>query len=303
MVRRIKSNLLGLSLGCLLIAATGVEARANLSSSQARKALTRMAGFNLPGSAVRVKTVSANSSSSANVSADIRTVFKFRADKDGKWYVDEVRTGQDSWEEIGLIAAALAAPIDQSGCKALDPPLKGKAASDPSVKRSRCLIGNLLGIAVPSDAVRIQEVNISPIPLSSEPSATVVAWVRVDAQLVNEKSGWHVDQLRTGNRNWVKLQDLTAALNEGKQQRARNELALIAAALEKFRKERGAYVVSESHREAIDFLTPHYLVRVIRVDPWNQPYEYVGDRDHFTLRSLGPDHKADTQDDILRESR
>ncbi len=73
---------------------------------------------------------------------------------------------------------------------------------------------------------------------------------------------------------------------------------MIARALEKFRKERGFYVVSDSEAVAIDHLSPRYLARVIRVDPWHQPYKYLGERDHFVLRSTGPDAKDNTPDDI-----
>ena len=143
-----------------------------------------------------------------------------------------------------------------------------------------------------------------PIPLASQPSATVVAWLRVDTRLRSDKSGWHVTELRTGNRDWVKLEPFLAALNQHKQKLAHSELELIAGALEKFRRDRGFYVVSDKQSVAIDFLSPRYLGRVIRVDPWNQPYKYLGERDHFTLRSTGPDRKADTPDDILlSESR
>ena len=150
-----------------------------------------------------------------------------------------------------------------------------RAILDPSVKRARCLLGSLLGVEVPSDAVRIQEVVPMPIPLTTEPSATVVAWVKVDARLVNDK-GWRVTELRTGNRDWVKLEPLVAAVNEEKQKQARAELELIAKALEKFRKDRGSYVVSDKQAVAIDHLNPRYLPQVIRVDPWHQPYKYLG---------------------------
>jgi hypothetical protein len=73
---------------------------------------------------------------------------------------------------------------------------------------------------------------------------------------------------------------------------------MISRALEKFRKDRGFYVVSDSEAVAVDHLSPRYLSRVIRVDPWSQPYEYVGERDRFTLRSRGPDGKANTPDDL-----
>jgi hypothetical protein len=116
--------------------------------------------------------------------------------------------------------------------------------------------------------------------------------------LASDKGGWRVAELRTGNRDWVKLEPLIAAVNLEKQKRARSELELIAEALEEFRKDRGFYVVSDDQGVAIDHLSPRYLARVIRLDPWHKPYGYQGQRDHFTLRSAGPDGKRDTSDDI-----
>ena len=287
---------------CCVILLTGTDARADLSASQARKAITRIAGFELKSSEVRVKSVSASSASAADVSAEIKTVLKLEADKEGRWRVAEIRTGQDRWESIDLIANALGTQVAKGDCNAPDPRVRGKVAVDPSVKRARCLLGHLLGVEIPSDAIRIQEVNPMPIPMASQPSATVVAWLRVDARLMNNKSAWHVAELRTGNRDWVKLEPLLAALNQHKQKLAHSELELIAGALEKFRRDRGFYVVSDKQSVAIDFLSPRYLGRVIRVDPWNQPYKYLGERDHFTLRSTGPDRKPDTPDDVLVKS-
>lgn len=272
--------------------------RAQPSTKQARKAITGTAGFKLTEGSVRVKTISATSGGAAEATAEIRTVFRFEANKEGIWRVAEVRSGQDTWESIDLIATALKASVATGECTAPDPLFKGRAISDPSVKRARCLLGSLLGVEVPSDAVRIQEVVPMPIPLSTEPSATVVAWLKVDARLVNDK-GWRVSELRTGTRDWVRLAPLLAVVNEEKQKLARKELELIATALEKFRKDRGSYVVSDQQAVAIDYLTPRYLVQVIRVDPWHQPYKYLGERDHFTLRSTGPDGKADTPDDLV----
>lgn len=298
-VGKIRTVLLFPVLACCVVVLTGADARADLSASQARKVITRIAGFELKRSAVRVKSVSATSASAAEVTAEIQTVFKFETDKEGRWRVAEIRTGQERWEDIDLIASALGTQVAKGVCTAPDPRLQGKLATDPSVKRARCLLGSLLGIEIPSDAIRIQEVNPLPISLASQDSATVVAWVRVDARLANDKGGWHVAELRTGNRDWVKLEPLVAGVNEQKRKLAWVELNLIANALEMFRKDRGFYVVSDKQSIAIDFLSPRYLARVIRVDPWHQPYKYLGERDHFTLRSSGPDGKPDTPDDIL----
>jgi hypothetical protein len=299
---KIKTVLLFPLLACALIALTSANIRAQLTPKQARKAITLTPGFKLKNGSVRVKTISPTAAGAAEVSAQIRTVFRFEADKQGSWRVAEIRTGQDTWEQIDLIASALKTSVATGECTAPDPLFKGKAILDPSVKRARCLLGSLLGVDVPSDALRIQEVAPFPIPLASQPSATVVAWVKVDARLVNDR-GWRVSQLRTGKRDWVKLDPLVATVNEEKQKQVRAELELIANALEKFRKDRGFYVVSDSQAVAIDHLNPRYLPQIIRFDPWHQPYKYLGERDHFTLRSTGPDGKVDTPDDIVISGR
>lgn len=272
--------------------------RADLSPKQARRLITRMPGFELTNGSVRIKSISATSAAGTEVTAEIRTVFKFEKDKLGSWRVAEIRTRPDQWEDLTLVARALGSPGATNECNAPDPPFKGALAVDPSVKRARCLLGGLLGVEVPSDAVRIQEVAPLPIPLAPQPSAVVVAWIRVEARLLNGTKGWQVGELRTGKREWVKLGPLVEALNEVKQEKARTELESIAKALELFRGERGFYVVSEEHSVVIDHLNPRYLSQIIRVDPWHQPYKYDGQRDHFTLRSSGPDGKDNTADDI-----
>ncbi len=261
-----------------------------------------MAGFELTNGAVRVKSVTATTAGTAEAAAELRTVVKLQKDKQANWRVTEIRTRPDVWEDLDFIARALNAPAfntSASPCTAPDPPFKSSSAIQPSVKRARCLLGDLLGVEVPSDAIRIQEVSPLEIPLGDQPSAVVVAWVRVDARLVNGSKGWQVTELRTGKNKWANLAAVITAVDEMKRVRAVAELALIGKALEAFRKDRGAYVVSDSQAVVIDHLSPRYLPRVIRVDPWSQPYKYAGDRDHFTLRSLGADRKENTADDIV----
>jgi len=299
----IRLSLVVTILACFIAVTSPANAQKGLTPSQARKVFTRIPGFEIKSSAVRVKSINANNPAMTEVTADIRLVFKFETDKAGKWQVAEIRSGQDRWEHIDLIARALNASGLADDCNAPDPPLKGKLAVDPSVRRARCLLGSLFGIEVPSDALRIQTIAPMPVPMATQPSATVVAWIKMDARLAQSGKGWQVAELRTANRDWVKLEPLFTALNLEKQTRARSELQMIAAALEKFRSERGFYVVSDKHATAIDYLSPRYLPRVIRIDPWQQPYLYLGQRDHFTLRSSGPDGKPDTPDDISINSR
>lgn len=284
---------------CLLIL-SAPNVHAELNTKQARKAITRMAGFELTNGAVKVKAVSSTGPATAEATASIRNVFRFEKDSAERWHVAEIRTGPGSWENIDLIARALGSTPSLGDCNQPDPPARGVAASVPSAKRSRCLLGSLFGIQVPSDAVRIQEVAPFAIPLASAPSTTVTAWIEVDVRLQSEpKGGWRVTELRTGKGDWIKVETVLAALNDAKRDKARAELSIIAQALEKFRQERGFYLVADKYSVAIDHLSPRYLSQVIRIDPWQKPYIYQGQRDRFTLSSAGPDRKEATPDDII----
>lgn len=168
-----------------------------------------------------------------------------------------------------------------------------RAAGDLSPKEARKLIASMAGIQLPSDAVRIKEIS------SMGNSVVVVAQVETAFRMVKgDKDKWRISEIRTGDRRWEDLDTLMRALNAEKTARARAELESIATALESFRRERGFYLESKSEAALIDSLNPRYLARVIRVDPWHQPYEYEGSRSGFVLRSAGPDGKPGTPDDV-----
>ena len=283
-----------------LILATVQTTRAQLNSSRARGALRRMAGIELTNGAVRVKTITDASKTTANVTAELRTVFRLEQNVAGHWRVAEVRVAPDRWEDVALLGSALSTHLPVDECNTPSFQLGRKAPIEPTPKRARCLLGSLVGIAVPSDAVRIQEIAPFPLPLASQASATVVAWIGVEARAVNEAKGWRISEIRTGNRDWVNLDQLLVAVNQQKQSRARADMQRIANALERYRADKGAYIVSDSHAVLIDHLSPAYIREVIRMDPWRQPYKYVGQRDTFTLVSPGPDGKDGTADDIAR---
>jgi hypothetical protein len=172
-----------------------------------------------------------------------------------------------------------------------------RAAGDLSPKEARKLIARMAGIELPSDAVRVKEIS------TAGNSAVVVAQVETAFRLVkDDKDKWRIAEIRTGDRRWEDLDTLVKALNAEKTARARAELESIATALESFRRERGSYLESKSHAALIDTLSPRYLARVIRIDPWHQPYQYEGAPTNFVLRSNGPDGLPDTADDVTRSS-
>jgi len=169
-----------------------------------------------------------------------------------------------------------------------------RAAGDLTPREARRLIARMAGIQLPSDAVRVKDVSVMGN------SATVVAQVETAFRFDKGSDGkWRVAEIRTGDRRWEDIDMLVRALNAEKASRARAELESIATALESYRREHGFYLESRTESALIDHLNPRYLSRVIRVDPWHQPYEYEATRTSFVLRSNGPDGKSNTSDDVI----
>ena len=287
----------------LLFVSLWVLAPANVAADQSqkdiRKAIQTMFGASLPNSAVHVRQVRSSAADSAEASAEIEAVFRARA-TDGRWRLSEVRTGQDNWERLDLIAQALQVKLPNGNCDALSQfGRRDASASALTVKRARCLVAELLGVTLPADQVRIKDISSLDLPFGSESSALIVSLIEVEFRLARDTGGWHVSEFKSGNRDWTKLDALPVALSEVKRASATSDLATIANALIDFRRERGSFVVSDKESVLIDHLNPQYLTRVIRVDPWHRPYQYDGQPDRFSLRSLGPDGKPNTPDDIV----
>jgi hypothetical protein len=64
-----------------------------------------MAGIDLPTDNVRVRSVSVTSST-AIVEAQVETAFRF-VKKDDKWQITEIRTGDNRWEDVEMIARSI----------------------------------------------------------------------------------------------------------------------------------------------------------------------------------------------------
>lgn len=294
-----------LLIGLLLMslwALTLANVRANPSQKDARKAIQTMFGASLPSNAVHVGQVRASNEGTAEVSAEIHAVFRARQ-VDGRWRLSEIRTAQERWEQLDLIAQALHANVPSGACDAPSQSVRSESATALTVKRARCLVAELLGVTLPSDQVRIKDMSSLELPFGSESSALIEAFIQADFRIARAARGWQVSEVKSGNREWVRLDALASALDEIKRGLAATDLNTIASALNEFRRERGFFVVSDRESVLIDHLSPQYLKRVIRLDPWNRPYQYEGAQDHFSLRSLGADGKPRTGDDITISSR
>lgn len=277
-------------------AASYAQSKSPLSASSARNVIRRMPGVDLPSAAVLVKRLLSPDRTTVDVLAQIETAFRFVKEAE-RWRVAEVRTGDNRWEETGLILRALNVAETESGCAETSAAQRQEV--DPSVLEARCLIAHLLGLELPSDAVRVR--SVAPLAIGNAPSAVVEARVELEFRLLKAANGkWRVGQVRTGDNLRADVELITSGVDEQKRLRAGEELETVAAALEVFRRERGFYVEAKTESALVDQLNPRYLRRVVRVDPWRKPYQYEGTRDSYTLRSDGADGKPNTSDDIIK---
>lgn len=81
------------------------EAADDLSAKDARNLIAKMAGMDLPSDKVRVRSVS-KTGSTAIVEAQVETAFRF-VKTDGKWRVAEIRTGDNRWEDVEVLARSI----------------------------------------------------------------------------------------------------------------------------------------------------------------------------------------------------
>jgi Type II secretion system (T2SS), protein G len=276
-------------------------AKGELSAQQARKLIATMPGVTLKTGAVHVGAVRSIDAATAQASVEIATAFRLEKNDNNQWRVAEVRVGQDQWESLEFIYRFLKVEKRDSNCDSIDSIKPATPAADPGNRRARCLLAELLGVTLPSDAVRIKDVSSISLPFGSKASALVEALITAEFQFSKaDKGSWRVSGIRSGTRNWIDPQTIFEDLHQEKNLAARAELDLLAKALEEFRSQRGSYVESKSHAVLIDFLSPRYLKSIIRLDPWRRPYVYEGTINNFTLRSLGPDGKENTADDLIR---
>lgn len=297
-----------------LMFSVGARANGDLSATEARKLIAHMTGVELKTSAVRILKISEINAGAFEATAEIQTAFRFEQNEQRHWRVAEIRTGWNQWEQLDFITRGteLRAVVTGSNKyaasnlnQATKPESRGPCDSPdlaprvvtsyPTLKRARCVIAALLGVQLPSDAVRIKSVEPSLLPLGSHPSALVETTIAADFRFTRAQRGsWQVSAVKSGSRDWINLDTLLSAANTAKAVTARADMESIAKALEQFRAKSGFYVDSKSEGVLIDFLNPLYLPHVIRLDPWSRPYRYVGTRDHFKLFSVGADGKENT---------
>jgi hypothetical protein len=280
---------------CLLLPA---PAAAKLSKGDARKLIAALSLFELNSGAVTIKEIR-STETEATVLAGVRSAFRFARGEDGNWRAAEVRVGDRQWEDFDLIPAVAGAGSLAAARAALDAlagELEGRA-------RERGRGGKGAGDKDAGDEVplvrgplRVEKPAAALSALGS--SAVLEAEIEASFEFARERGRWRVALVRLGAETLADFDALTRSLNQVKAARARADLDALASALEAHRRARGFYVAVDTGSALNDHLSPRYLPAPVRFDPWHRPYEYEGTPTGYVLRSLGPDGKPNTPDDV-----
>jgi hypothetical protein len=298
---------------------------------EARRVVAASPRFKLSTGAVKVKNVSPAGAPPVVVEAGVTLAFRFervedeRAPQTGgvfktkRWRAVEFRTGDRSWEEFELISSPAFAPRIEAARQALE-----ELVTEFEARQSKAGAGwEVTARDVEEDAVRAgeaaakknkdkkrEEEKKAAEPLTRGPltvkqlslmGSSAVAEVVVAATFSLERDArgrWRVAEVSAGGESSGDLEALWRAADSRKAERARTEMAALAASLEAFRRERGFYVVARDSVVLFDHLSPRYSQQIIRLDPWHNPYRYEGTAGSYTLGSDGPDGKPGTEDDV-----
>ncbi|MCA1568030.1 MAG: type II secretion system protein GspG [Acidobacteria bacterium] len=277
-----------------------------IKKDDARKLIAAVSLFELNKEAVTIKEISPPGAV-ATVLAGVKLGFRFVKDAAGSWRVLEVRTGDRQWESFDLLARALGgdglafARVELDAFAAELAALgnnKSATASDAPESQPIGNDKNQPPKELRRGALSVKNPAAALAPMGS--AAVVELEVETSVDFVRDARGrWQVARVRIGGgRGFEAFDAFESALNTEKLARARADLESLAALLEEYRRARGFYVVAETASDLVDHLNPDYTAALIRFDPWHRPYEYVGARERFTLRSLGADGKPNTADDV-----
>lgn len=302
-----------------------------LGQKQARAVIASAPGFKLKAGAVKIKEISPSGASPLSVTADLTEAFRLasvedeRAEQDTgvfkktRWRAVEFRTGDRSWEEFDFLASAVGPRQLESARGALEELVAEYAARQASDKNKDGANGGGAektggeekgaGKKEKRDKKKGDEKK-SNEPLTRGPltikglsamGSSAVAEIVVEAtfNLSKDASGrWVVSEISFGGGPGVDPSALWRSVNSAKAERARAELSTVRDALDAYRRERGFYVVAQDSVVLMDYLSPRFIKRIVRIDPWHNPYRYTGTTDAYTLASDGPDGKPGTQDDV-----
>ena len=154
-------------------------------------------------------------------------------------------------------------------------------------------------IAPPQQILEKDDIDVVHVTQTSGSTAVVETRVKTAFLLQKVDDVWEVREIRIGNDQWEKVENLAAALSRVKTEQTRLLLEQVAASVKAYHKDTGKMPEFEDYVGLSDVLAPKYMKKLIRLDSWRDPLraETAG-ADSIKVTSAGPDLRFDTDDDI-----
>jgi hypothetical protein len=150
------------------------------------------------------------------------------------------------------------------------------------------------------DAIEIRRI-VSQTETSAIAEATVT--LAFQFKRASPNAEWRIEAVRLGDRDWISLDELLAAVNEGRRRTTAQAMQQLADGIEKYRSTHGSLPAARDIVALTDVLYPGYIPTLVREDGWGDSiiYEVTG-LTTFRLVSRGADRRLGTPDDIVVEN-
>ena len=156
-------------------------------------------------------------------------------------------------------------------------------------------------LGIPGESLEEKDIEVLKVSQVSGTEAIAETTVKAAFRLEKVRNRWVAREVRLGQGQWEKIENLERALMEVRAEDTRKLLDQLAEAILKFRNEKGTLPEFKDYVGLSDLLSPAYISPVIRLDAWRRPLEASRqDSNTILLRSAGPDGNFNTPDDIRR---
>lgn len=146
-----------------------------------------------------------------------------------------------------------------------------------------------------------EDVEVVKVTQVSGSEAVVETGLRAAFRMERRDGEWTARELRLGQGQWEKIEDLARALDRVKSEETARTLDRVAEGIGLYRRAHGRLPAFDGYVALSDLLTPDYVTPLIRLDSWRRPLAaLITESGGILLRSAGPDGRFSTPDDIQK---
>jgi len=178
------------------------------------------------------------------------------------------------------------------GCFALPSCTSARLSHDEARKK----IAEIGSSNLIPDAIEIRRI-VSQTDTSAIAEASVTLAFQFKRASAN--TDWRIEAVRLGDRDWISLDELLAAINEGRKRTTAEAMQQIGAGIEKYRSANGNIPSARDIVALTDILYPTYMSMLVREDGWGNSIIFEVSGNTYRLISRGADGRIGTADDII----